>query len=173
MPRVADHHSTVCLLILGVSVCLCLFVYLLVLLPAVYVCMSVCLCVCVSVSACRYLCPLRGLAWPTSLPTTCQCICLGLTPSIVVFYPLRFGNFGSVWQCNALFFAYLPILLIFKEEGFILNPFYYQLQAERWEKTKKVTKRQKHENKSKANTTYPHSHARLPILLFGLFISQM
>ena len=34
-------------------------------------------------------------------------------------------------QCNALFFAYLPILLIFKEEGYILNPFYYQLQAER------------------------------------------
>ena len=101
--------------------------------------MSVCLCICV----CVCLCVPVSLVW------------LGLTHLFSDYLPTHLLGVESNWhflfilydlanlvqseitnsieerQSNALFFAYLPILLIFKEEGYILNPFYYQLQAER------------------------------------------
>ena len=61
-----------------------------------------------------------------------------------------------------------------KKRAIFIIPFttnYKQKDEKRQRKLQKDKK--KHENKSKAITTYPQSHARLPILLFGLFISQM
>ena len=60
-----------------------------------------------------------------------------------------------------------------KKKAIFLIPFTTNYKQKDEKRQRKLQKDKKNENKSKANTTYPQSRAQLPILLFGLFISQM
>ena len=98
MPRVAHHHSIVCLLILVylfVSVSLCVSVSAFTGRLCLYVRVSVYLCLCLLVCTC-----VPCMAWldPLVFWLLANASAWGWEQLAFSFYPLRFSKFGSVWN---------------------------------------------------------------------------